>query len=208
MDLFNETRRLAMPGADVTYIPAPDLGLPADEIMAQLLAEIAWQQRYLRIHGQDIPEPRLSSWHGEVAYHYSTLTAPLIPHPWAGLTAHLHERVQALCGARFNSMLANLYRGGQDAMGWHADDEAELGPNPTIASLSFGAARVFAMRRKDDHAAVQRIVLGHGSLLIMGGAMQAHWQHAVPRSRGTGARINLTFRLTAPRRVPERAAGC
>ena len=198
MDLFNETRHIAMADARVVYIPAPDLGLPADDLFARLRAEIPWEQRYLRIHGQNIPEPRLTSWHGEVAHHYSTLTDKMIPHPWAGVVADLHPRVQALCDARFNSMLANLYRDGQDAMGWHAVDEPELGPSPVIASLSFGAERRFDMRRKDDHAVVQRIVLGHGSLLIMAGGMQRHWQHAVARSSHvTGERINLTFRLTA-----------
>ena len=199
MDLFNETRHIAMEGAEVTYDPAPDLGLPPDVIFARLRTEIPWEQRYLRIHGKDVPEPRLSSWHGEVAHRYSSLTQMLIPIGWSGMPAHLHERVQALCGVRFNSMLANLYRDGRDAMGWHADDEPELGPSPVIASLSFGAARRFAMRRKDDHADVRHIVLAHGSLLIMAGDMQRHWQHALARtSQPLGERINLTFRLTQP----------
>lgn len=95
-------------------------------------------------------------------------------------------------------MLANLYRDGQDAIGWHADDEPELGPASEIASLSFGAERSFHMRRKDDYSQVKRIALEHGSLLIMSGAMQQHLQHAVMRTaQPIGERINLTFRLTA-----------
>jgi alkylated DNA repair dioxygenase AlkB len=198
MDLFNEIRTIAMADATAVYHPAPDLGLHPDEIFTRLRAEIPWEQHSVCIHGRIIPQPRLSSWHGEVVHSYSTLAHDLIPHPWAGTVALLHKRVEALCGARFNSMLANLYRDGQDAIGWHADDEPELGTAPLIASLSFGAARRFDMRRKDDHAQLARITLEHGGLLIMGGAMQQHWQHAIARTtRPIGERINLTFRLTS-----------
>jgi alkylated DNA repair dioxygenase AlkB len=197
MDLFNEIRPIVLADARVAYHPSPDLGLHPDAIFAALRAEIPWELHSVNIHGQIIPQPRLSSWHGEVVHTYSTLAHLLVPHPWSGVVAHLRERVEAICAARFNSMLANLYRNGQDAIGWHADDEPELGPAPVIASLSFGAERVFHMRGKDDHAKVKRITLEHGSLLIMAGTMQRHWQHAVMRTaKPIGERINLTFRLT------------
>jgi alkylated DNA repair dioxygenase AlkB len=200
MDLFNEIRPIAMADAQVTYHPTPALGLHPDEIFTRLRAQIPWEQHSLSIHGQIIPQPRLSSWHGDVIHSYATLAHTLIPQPWSGAVAHLRARVEALCGARFNSMLANLYRDGQDAIGWHADDEPELGPTPLIASLSFGAERRFDIRRKDDHTQVKRITLEHGSLLIMGGAMQQHWQHAMARTaKPIGERINLTFRLTSGR---------
>jgi alkylated DNA repair dioxygenase AlkB len=98
-------------------------------------------------------------------------------------------------------MLANLYRDGSDAIGWHSDDEPELGREPVIASVSFGAARRFDLRRRDDHARIARIVLDHGSVLIMRGGTQRNWQHAVARTKTHIAeRINLTFRLTVPLR--------
>lgn len=198
MDLFNEVRSISLADAQLVYHPNPDLGVSSDAIFAALRAEIPWGQHCVNIHGQIIPQPRLSSWHGEVIHTYSTLAHVLVPRPWNGIVALLRERVEAICAARFNSMLANLYRDGHDAIGWHADDEPELGPTPVIASLSFGAERGFSIRRKDDHTQVKRIMLEHGSLLIMAGAMQRHWQHAVMRTaKPIGERINLTFRLTA-----------
>jgi alkylated DNA repair dioxygenase AlkB len=200
MDLFNETRRLCLADAEVEYHPAPDLGASPDDLFQTLRSQLTWEQHYVRIQDQTIPQPRLSSWHGEVVHSYSTLAHVLIPHPWSPLLLRLRNRVETITGARFNSMLANLYRDGDDAIGWHSDDEPELGPRPLIASLSFGAERRFSIRRRDDHAQVTRLSLGHGSLLVMGGRMQHHWQHALPRTRSvTGERINLTFRLTQPR---------
>jgi alkylated DNA repair dioxygenase AlkB len=202
MDLFNEIRQIAMADATAQYHPTPDLGLHPDVIFARLRTEIPWEQHSVIIQGSLIPQPRLSSWHGEVIHTYGSLAHVMVPQPWAGTLALLRDRVEALCGARFNSMLANLYRDGHDAIGWHSDDEPELGPTPIIASLSFGAERRFAMRRKDDHQQVRRITLEHGSLLIMGGTMQQHWQHAVPRTvTPLGERINLTFRLTSGRKA-------
>lgn len=199
MDLFNETRRLSLPDADVEYCPRPDLGATPDDLFAALRREIPWEQHHVRIQEQVIAQPRLSSWHGEVVHTYSTLAHVLVPHPWSLLLSRLRNRVEALTGVRFNSMLANLYRDGEDAIGWHSDDEPELGPAPVIASLSFGAERRFSMRRRDDHGHVVRMTLGHGSLLVMSGRMQQFWQHALPRTRSAGERINLTFRLTQKR---------
>jgi len=199
MDLFNETRRLSLADAQVEYHPAPDLGATADALFVALRREIPWEQHHVRIQDRVIAQPRLSSWHGEVVHTYSTLAHVLTPHPWTALLSGLRARIEALTGGRFNSMLANLYRDGDDAIGWHSDNEPELGPAPLIASLSFGAERRFAMRRRDDHAQVMRMTLGHGSLLVMSGAMQQHWQHALPRTRSiAGERINLTYRLTKP----------
>ena len=103
-------------------------------------------------------------------------------------------------GARFNSVLLNRYRNGKDSMGWHSDDETELGPAPVIASLNLGAARRFVMRLKRDHAAKAEWRLAHGDLLVMRGECQRDAQHALPKSaRVEGGRINLTFRWVIPR---------
>lgn len=200
MDLFPEPRRIALTDADVVYHPSPDLGLDPGQLFALLRAQLPWEQHSIRIDDRLIAQPRLSSWHGEVVHKYASLAHELMPHSWSPLLDGLRTRIEGIAGARFNSMLANLYRDGQDAIGWHADDEPELGPHPLIASLSLGAARRFAMRRRDDHRQTCRIVLEHGSLLLMGGKMQRRWQHALPRTTlSVGERINLTFRLTLPR---------
>jgi alkylated DNA repair dioxygenase AlkB len=169
----------------------------ADAALAAVAVEVAWRQEHMRMFGRAVALPRLTAWYGEpgAAYVYSgILNAPQALTP--ALQA-LRARVEAAAGARFNSVLVNRYRGGDDAMGWHADDEPELGA--VIASLSLGAARRFhfrenATRRRTD------LVLEHGSLLVMRGATQHVRQHRVPRTTmPCGERINLTFREVAVR---------
>lgn len=163
----------------------------ADIWQARLAAEIPWQQHRLAMFGREHDEPRLSCWMGERSYRYSGKTR--LPEPWHPLVRDIACQVEAICEQPFNGVLLNLYRHGQDSMGWHADNEAVLGVNPMIASVSLGASRRFVLR----HASGERreIQLNHGSLLVMAGEMQHHWQHALPKMAASeGARINLTFR--------------
>lgn len=195
MDLFDDDtapRRLQMPGADVVYHPAFDLGASPDEALEGLRDAIPWIQ-------QDTgwgPEPRLTSWHadGGISYTYSgrTMTAlPLTP-----LLDVIRRAVEAASGARYNSVLLNQYRSGQDSIGFHADDERGVGP--TIASVSLGAERVFEMRpnRRTGGIRPVKIALGHGSLLVMAGDTQRNWKHGIRKTDDAGMRINLTFRWT------------
>lgn len=157
--------------------------------------DIAWQTHRLRLFGRWVDAPRLSCWIGDpgAVYRYSGQT--FAPQPWPQALLPLRQRLRKELGIDFNAVLANLYRDGRDAMGWHSDDEPELGPEPVIASLSLGAARRFVLRRRDDHAVKQALVLEPGSLLVMRGVSQRDWQHALPRTaRPVGPRINLTFR--------------
>ncbi|UYZ58528.1 alpha-ketoglutarate-dependent dioxygenase AlkB family protein [Hymenobacter latericus] len=189
---------LAMPRADVRFnarfLPPAD----ADALLRELTDGIAWRQEPIRLFGREVLQPRLIAWHGDAgaAYRYSGLQ--LQP---AALTPTLHAlrlRLQQATGATYNSVLLNLYRHGQDSMGWHADDEPELGPAPVIASLSLGATRRFRFRRRPNasfEAAPVSLDLPHGSLLLMQGPTQHNWQHALPKTaRPVGPRINLTFR--------------
>jgi len=153
-----------------------------------------WQQRPIRLFGREIMQPRLTCFYGEpgVRYRYSgkTLTADPLPDELKTLTERLSEEL----GVCFNSVLCNLYRDGRDSMGWHADDEPELGEAPTIASISLGAERRFRLKPKKGGAS-ETIILQNGSLLVMSGDLQHHWLHELPKSRQTlGPRINLTFR--------------
>jgi alkylated DNA repair dioxygenase AlkB len=164
---------------------------------AALVEEIPWEQHQVRIMGRLLDCPRLSCWIGDqgTAYVYSRVRFE--PRPWTPTLALLRERVSAAAGARFNSVLANRYRDGRDAMGWHADDEPELGPEPVIASLSLGATRRFAMKHRVSGER-RNLDLTAGSLLLMAGATQRHWVHALPRTaRPVGERVNLTFRVVA-----------
>nr|KAJ9632718.1 hypothetical protein H2204_007805 [Knufia peltigerae] len=150
--------------------------------------------------GNWVDSPRLSCWIGDPQARYRYSGAEFVPHPWPPRLSALRDRLQAEGLGRFNSVLLNRYRGGGDYMGWHSDDEPELGPAPLIASLSLGAARRFLLRRRDDTTRKAEFLLAHGDLLLMGGATQRHYQHALPKmARVQGERINLTFRWITPR---------
>lgn len=182
--------------ADLTLIDHVDWGLPACDILARLIAEIPWRQESISLFGRTHMQPRLVCWMGDpgCAYRYSGRT--WTPRPWHPLVMELRDRVEAATGERFNSVLLNLYRDGNDGMGFHADDEPELGPAPVIASLSLGAERMMHFRHRHDRGLpTRRIPLSGGSLLVMRGDTQANWRHAIARTRkAVGPRINLTFR--------------
>ncbi|MBE1159164.1 alpha-ketoglutarate-dependent dioxygenase AlkB family protein [Dyella acidiphila] len=171
----------------------------ADELLAQLLHEIAWERHRLHMFGRELDAPRLSCWIGDAGAVYTYSRSRFEPRPWTDALRSLRARVEDACGARFNSVLANLYRNGQDSMGWHSDDEAELGPQPVIASVSLGAERRFRLRRKSPRgvrAMPQGLALAHGSLLCMAGDTQRNYQHDLPKASGlSDARVNLTFRF-------------
>lgn len=173
----------------------------ADALFATLHAEIPWRQESIRIGGKSVLQPRLTAWVGdpETAYTYSGLR--LEPSEWPSAASALRRRLEAELGAPFNSVLLNLYRDGQDAVGFHADREKELGPDPLIASLSIGATRRFVLKHaKRRDVAPLSLDLPSGSLLVMGGTLQRFWRHALVRTRSpVGPRINLTFRHIEPR---------
>lgn len=162
-------------------------------LLERLLNELAWRQETARIVGREVALPRLTAWYGDRGYRYSGIDNP--PQPWPPLLADLRSRAQGLAGASFNSVLANLYRHGRDSMGWHSDDERSLGNEPVIASLSFGAVRRFRLAHKTRPERIA-LDLPSGSCLIMAGALQHHWRHALPKTtKPVGPRVNLTFRL-------------
>lgn len=171
----------------------------ADEWLAGLLAETPWEQPVVHLHGQDYRVPRQVAWYGDpkVSYRYSGLVHR--PLPWTPLLAKIRQRVQEEVGQPFNGVLLNLYRDGQDSMGWHSDDEPELGPNPTVASVNLGGTRRFDLRRKGSGRIEHSLELAHGSLLVMSGPTQHHWQHQVAKTRAAcQPRLNLTFRWIRP----------
>jgi alkylated DNA repair dioxygenase AlkB len=158
---------------------------------------IAWRQDEIRIAGKCIPIPRLNAWYGDAGADYSYSNIRLKTLPWVEPLSGLKARVESAAKTRFNSVLLNLYRDENDSVSWHADDEPELGPDPVIASLSLGAARVFELRPKRKRTPHQsrKILLEHGSLLVMGSGVQCDWEHRLPKARyPMEVRINLTFR--------------
>lgn len=180
-------------GGELLYWPN---WLPHDEsreLFDELHQAPFWQQRELKMFGKVIPEPRLSAWIGDPAAAYAYSGRVHEPLDWPPSLAALQERLRTFLDQPLNSVLANLYRTESDSMGWHADNERELGPCPTIASVSLGATRRFWLKHKT--AETVRLELAHGSLLVMQGSTQHHWKHCVPKeTASTGPRINLTFR--------------
>lgn len=188
--------RQALPVADgeLYYWPAfLDAGQSSDYLQ-RLTTELDWRQETTVIAGRRLLTPRLVSWHGDAGavYQYSGLTHQ--PQAWTASLSALKQAVEQASGQRFNSVLGNLYRDGQDSMGWHADQEKTLGKNPVIASLSLGAERLFKLRHNQTGETLN-LSLASGSLLVMGGAMQHHWRHCLPKTKqAVATRINLTFR--------------
>ena len=171
----------------------------ADGLLHALREEIAWETHRIKLFGKEHDSPRLSCWIGDPGASYVYSRVRFEPRPWPPALAALRARIDQASGVAMNSVLANLYRSGQDAMGWHSDDEPELGLRPTIASLSLGGTRRFRFRQRRDHSKSFAMALPHGSLLLMSGDTQAHWQHALPRTaRPVAPRLNLTFRRILP----------
>ncbi|UWU57535.1 alpha-ketoglutarate-dependent dioxygenase AlkB [Stenotrophomonas maltophilia] len=189
-----------LPDADVQHLRGWLAATDADALMSVLQADVPWEVHRIRMFGNWVDSPRLSCWIGDPLARYRYSGAEFVPHPWPPALQAMRGRLQAKGIGRFNSVLLNRYRGGGDYMGWHSDDEPELGPTPVIASLSLGAARRFLLRRRDDPARKDEYLLGHGDLLVMAGQTQRFYQHALPKmARVQGERINLTFRWITPR---------
>lgn len=166
----------------------------ADRLFETLMHEIPWQQHYLYLYGKKIPFPRLMCWMGQTGVHYGFSGNVFEPTRWHPSVVQLKARLEEHLRTSFNSALLNLYRDGKDSMSWHADDESELGTKPVIASVSLGAERYFTWKpRTGGHT--KKLLLPHGSLLVMKGNFQNEYLHALPKSKTiTTPRINLTFR--------------
>lgn len=166
----------------------------ATKLFDHFQQSVPWSQPEVVIAGMPHKVPRMQAWFGNpgAALYYSG--ARFEPLPWTAMLARMREGVSQMAGVEFNSVLVNLYRSEQDGVGWHADDEKELGEAPTIASVSLGAERVFSLRPKGG-GQVRKIPLSSGDLLVMRGQTQKRWQHAVLKTaEAAGPRINLTFR--------------
>jgi alkylated DNA repair dioxygenase AlkB len=168
----------------------------SDSFLEDLQKNINWKQEYIKLYGKLMPIPRLSAWYGDEGKSYTYSRIEQHPNPWTPTLNSIKARVESLIEVCFNSVLLNLYRDGSDSVAWHSDDEAELGKNPIIASVSFGAVRRFCFKHKTRDNHKLEIELSHGSLVIMKGETQHHWLHQVPKTKqNVYPRINLTFRV-------------
>ena len=171
----------------------------AAALLAALRDTIAWEVHRIRLFGREHASPRLSCWIGDPGARYRYSGSQFEPQPWPQALDRVRARLVRELGVDFNSVLANRYRDGRDAMGWHGDDERELGPQPVIASLSLGATRRFVLKHRQEPGRKLALDLPGGSLLVMAGTTQQQYRHALPRTaKPVGERINLTFRRVLP----------
>lgn len=182
--------------AEIIYYPHFFDKKEADAIFAQLTNDIPWQQDDIQVFGKMHRQPRLTALFGNEGKPYSYSNIKMQPHPWNLLLQKIKSAVESVSDTNFTTVLLNQYRDGKDSNGWHADNEKELGLNPIIASVSFGAERIFQLKHNSISGLKQNILLEHGSLLLMKGTTQHFWKHQIPKTaKPIGSRINLTFRV-------------
>lgn len=168
-----------------------------EHYLATFLREAPWSQLSTVMYGKEILTPRLYAWYGNANVDYSINGEGSRPTPWIPELLIIKQKIEALSGISFNSVLLNLYRDQNDSVAWHSDRDAVPGRNQYVASVSFGQERFFDLRQKADHSKKFRVLLENGSYLLMKGAFQDKWEHRVAKSSvPMGPRINLTFRIS------------
>jgi len=194
--LFREQINLLPFNGDVLYMEKFFSQEESNNYFKHLAEEITWKQEPITMFGKKVMQPRLTAWYGDIDKSYSYSGITMQPLAWSDELLQIKQRIETIAGVCFTSALLNYYRNGQDSMGWHRDNEKELGSNPVIGSVSFGASRSFQLRNYADKSVVKTIILTHGSFLLMRGETQHYWEHCIPKTKiNTGARINITFRV-------------
>ena len=191
---FSDSNHLPFQGETVLY---PDFisNQDADYYLEKLQKSLNWRHEPIRMFGKMVMQPRLTALYGDEDRPYGYSGISMIPHIWTDELKKLRKKLHDFTGVEFSHVLCNYYRDGQDSMGWHRDNEAVLGKNPSIASITFGVTRMFQIRHYETKVHKIEIPLTHGSLLMMSGESQHHWEHQIPKSKKVlGPRINLTFR--------------
>lgn len=187
-------QRIEMPDADVIVYERFFDKAKSDAYFRELNDNAAWKQEKIKLYGRFIDLPRLTAWYGDdgKSYRYSGISVS--PRPWTPALLEIKQAIEAVSGTQFNSVLLNKYRNERDSVAWHSDDEPELGENPVVGSVSFGATRTFKFKHKT--AGLRKdVLLPHGGYSLMRGPTQHHWLHQISKqSARRGARINLTFR--------------
>ncbi len=195
--MTQDALQINLPESDISYYPNFLSAEKATQLMRILRTTIAWQQDTITVFGKTHPQPRLTALYGNNMRPYSYSNITMHPHPFTKELKEVKTNIESIVSPTvFTSCLLNLYRDGKDSNGWHADDEASLGKNPVIASVSLGQERFFHFKHKHDKTLKHKMLLTHGSLLIMRGSTQHNWLHQIPKtSRPIEERINLTFRV-------------
>jgi alkylated DNA repair dioxygenase AlkB len=168
--------------------------IDSDELLTKLISKLPWESMVIKMFGRDTTIPRLQCWIGDEGCNYKYSGKKLNRQNWTKDLIMIREKIYKEFKIDFNSVLINYYRDGKDSMGWHSDDEKELGHNPTIASISFGSERDLVFKNKISKETLS-IAQVHGCLILIDGKTQKNWQHSIKKTRKViGPRINLTFR--------------
>jgi len=196
MDLFAQKKQhFTLPNAELIYIPNFFSKQEADSYFKTIETKTNWQHDDITIFGKTHKQPRLTALFGESNQPYGYSNIMMYPKPFTPTLKTIMQRIEDNAKYQFNTVLINLYRDGNDSNGWHADNEKELGENPLIASLSLGEARPFHFKHRTLKHQRHKLILEHGSLLIMKGEMQHHWLHQIAKTKKQiRPRLNLTFR--------------
>jgi alkylated DNA repair dioxygenase AlkB len=197
LNMFGESgASTGLPENLLAYTPGLFSESESAHYLEKFMATIPWEQRTVMMYGKPIITPRLTAWFGDTGKNYAYTGARFQPHPWTPELLDIKARIEPLAHIHFNSVLLNYYRDGNDSVAWHSDNETELGKQPLIASVSFGQVRRFDVRHKKDHDRKYAIRLENGSMLLMKGDLQQHWEHRIAKSTTPlKPRINLTFRI-------------
>lgn len=194
-NLFPKQGLNTIRNGEFIYLPNFFTKQESDFLFNSLKNNVLWKQESMNMYGKRVDFPRLTSWYGDNDKPYSFSGITLNPNPWSKEILSIKTKIESIANVNFNSVLLNRYRNGSDSISWHTDAEKELGINPIIASVNFGATRSFQLRHIESKEKLE-IDLTNGCLLIMQGELQHFWQHQVPKtSKNVSERINLTFRI-------------
>jgi len=183
-------------GGELYYIPDVFTRKQSDTYFNQLFTEIRWKQEPIKIFGKEVLQPRLTAWYGDVEKPYAYSGISMTPDHWIHPLLEIKSVAEKYSGVESTSALLNLYRDGNDGLGWHRDNEKELGDTPVIGSVSFGSTRKFQFRNYKTKKDLKSVELTNGSFLLMRGRTNHFWEHQVPKTaQVVNERINITFRV-------------
>lgn len=190
------TTNLLPSEGEVIFYPQFFSTQESDDYFTVLEQSIEWKQEPIKIFGRTLMQPRLTALYGDPDKAYSYSGIRMQPLEWTNALLKIKEKIETKSGVVFTTALLNYYRDGKDSMGWHRDNEKNLGINPVIGSVSFGSTRTFQFRKYSDKNVIRSVELTHGSFLLMKGATQHFWEHQLPKTnKQAKARINITFRV-------------
>jgi len=196
LSLFDESATGAtLPRDMLDYLPGIFSPEESRAYLEAFIRETPWVQRIVQLYGREVVTPRLTAFYADPAVLSSRSDQEKNPLPWTPDLLTIKTRIDHLAGVDFNAVLLNYYRDGNDSVAWHTDNDSIPGRNRIVASVSFGQARRFDIRKASDHAQKFSVELASGSYLLMHGDFQDHWEHRIAKStRPLQARVNLTFR--------------